>query len=683
MSIFNSSYLGIGLAIGLRNNFSAPAAQVTASMNQMQAAAQRAARTRLQMTRDYNLIGAGIGGAALVGMKEWIIVGSEFGYTMAAVKAAAESTNAEFKTLDATARKLGKQTMFSSRDVASGMKFMAMAGQTSSEINENIKAATALAGATQSELGGKHGAADILTNIMMAYNATPDQSMRYADVLTQATIKSNTDILDLAEALKYSSSTLNTMGYSIEESTAMAMVLGNAGMRGSMAGTAIEKMVRYMTRAASEARTGKQGDALASLGLQPEQLMDAQGNLLNMRELLKLLAAQMNNMGNVQQQTILNDIFGVRGNRAAALIIRNLGTIDKMYNEVAYGASGRSNTVLNQMMNTLHGTIDRVVSGFEDFKISWTKGIEPVLKLGLGVVEKLLDGITAVLNIPFVGPFVSTSVTGWLLMKTVSMAYRGAISGIRLIYGANQTAMANQAATTVAGYASMSNAAYRYAAAARVSGVAATTGMAGAGGFFASGVLGMTRNGRFFRRNAAGGATFINTALGQRYLQRYGSRVTGSALSRGIAGVAVPGLARVVPLLSRLLGFLGGPWGMLLMVGLPALFSGLSSMMEDNTDELEDNTTALENANKVKVANATDLDAYSLGNYSSRRYDINRAIGENIWRAQVEKDLIKMEKGASGVAVNQNIDIYIDNEKQIKRKLVAEKMEEQFKLGIR
>lgn len=683
MSIFNSSYLGIGLAIGLRNNFSAPAAQVTGSMNQMQAAAQRLTRTRLQMTRDYNLIGAGIGAAAIVGMKEWVLVGSEFGYTMAAVKAAAEATNGEFKTLDATARKLGKQTMFSSRDVASGMKFMAMAGQTSAQINENIKAATALAGATQSELGGKHGAADILTNIMMAYNATPEQSMRYADVLTQATIKSNTDIVDLAEALKYSSSTLNTMGYSIEESTAMAMVLGNAGMRGSMAGTAIENMVRYMTRAASEARTGKQGDALASLGLQPQQLMDAQGNLLNMRELLKLLAAQMKDMGNVEQQTILSDIFGVRGNRAAALIIRNLGTIDEMYNEVAYGSAGRSNTVLNQMMDTLHGTIDRVVSGFEDFKISWTKGIEPVLKLGLGIVERLLNGITAILNIPFVGPFISTSITGWLLMKTVSMAYRGAIAGISLVYGANRGAMAAQATTTVAGYTSMTNAAYRYAAAARVAGAAGTMGVGGAGGFFPAGVMGMTRNGRYFRRNQGGGATFIPTALGQRYMQRYGSRVTGSAFSRGVSNIAVPGLARILPMFSRLLGFLGGPWGMLLTIGLPALFSGISSLMEDNSEELEDNTEAIENSNKIKVSGATDLSDYSMGVYSNRRYDVERALGENIWKAQVEKDLRKRELQNNATAINQSIDVYIDNEKQVKRKIAAERLEEQFKLGIR
>lgn len=689
MSIFSSGYLGIGIAIGLKNNFSAPATQVVGSMNQMTSAAQRAMRQQMQMVRDYNLIGSTLGAGALIGIKNWVNVGAEFGYTMEYVKTAAEATNEEFQKLDATARKLGKQTMFSSRDVASGMKYMAMAGQKSNEINENIKAATALAGATQSEIGGKGGSADILTNIMMAFGATPDQSMRYADVLTTATIKSNTDLADLGEAMKYSSSTLKTMGYSIEDAASIAMVLGNAGMQGSLAGTAMENMVRYVTRAASEARTGKQGEALNQLGLNPSQLIDSNGNLLNMREILKTIGTQLQGMGNVQQQNILGDVFGVRGNRAAALIIRNLGQIDTMYNDVMYNSAGISQNTLNDMMNTLHGTIDRVISGAEDFKISWTKGVEPVLKLGLGIIEHLLNGVTAILNVPFIGPFIATSVTGFLLLKTVTMGYRGAVAAIRMAYNATTSAMGVQTSTTVTGYNAMTASAYRYATAARAAGVANAMGFAGSKSattssgmsamMNAAGVLGVGANGNFVRRLANGKIVqMMNGALGARYMQMYGSRVTGGLFGRTMAGLGVPALARFLPLLSRGLSFLGGPLGLLLGVGLPALFSGLASLKDDNNEELEDNTAALNANTRLKINGQVIPEPYMQSSYNNRRYDIDVALAEKILNAHISR----REGRDPNINVNTHTDVWIDNEKAVKKQIDQKNLDEQFKMGM-
>ena len=56
--------------------------------------------------------------------------------------------------------------MFMSRDIASGMKYLAMAGNDANQIQEMISGAAMMANAAGMELGGKGGTADLLTNIM-------------------------------------------------------------------------------------------------------------------------------------------------------------------------------------------------------------------------------------------------------------------------------------------------------------------------------------------------------------------------------------------------------------------------------------------------------------------------------------------------------------------------------------
>ena len=61
--------------------------------------------------------------------------------------------------LSETAQSLGLETMFGSRDIASGMKYLAMAGNTVEQVNDMIKGAAYVANATGMGLGGKGGEA--------------------------------------------------------------------------------------------------------------------------------------------------------------------------------------------------------------------------------------------------------------------------------------------------------------------------------------------------------------------------------------------------------------------------------------------------------------------------------------------------------------------------------------------
>ena len=64
-----------------------------------------------------------------------------------------------------TARKVNAETPLFYKDVTSGMKFMAMAGNTTRAIQNMIKPAAQLASIFSMPLGGKGGVADLMTNI--------------------------------------------------------------------------------------------------------------------------------------------------------------------------------------------------------------------------------------------------------------------------------------------------------------------------------------------------------------------------------------------------------------------------------------------------------------------------------------------------------------------------------------
>ncbi|MAO08026.1 MAG: phage tail tape measure protein [Alteromonas sp.] len=462
----SGSNLSIGISLILRDQFTGRATAAGQSLDNLSRKAIAAQRRQLEMQRNINAAGAGIGIMAIRGMTQWARVGAEFGYTMNYVKTIAEEKGGVgFDMLSKRAKTLGADTMFTARQVADAMKYMAMAGQDTEAVYNNINAAVTLAGATMSRLEGKGGTADIMTNVMKGFgiDATMENSMKVADVLTTATTSANTNLSDLADAMKYSVSTAKDLNTTLEESAAMIMMAGDAGIQGSMAGTAVENMLRYITRAADETRKGRSGDALKSLGLSPRQLQDSKGNLLAMSPLLAAISRQVQNMGTAQRQNILTDLFGVRGKREASILLRNMGDFDKFIDKLNTKSSGRASANLESQMETLMGKGWQLTSAWESFKISFTEAIEPLaiplLKLLTGATKIL----TAMVETP-VGKFLTMLGAGFITVRTGILAYRAVVFSLRLAHLQMGTSFTSSASQVVSGYNNMTAAANRYKA---------------------------------------------------------------------------------------------------------------------------------------------------------------------------------------------------------------------------
>src|SRR5699024_2143618 len=112
-----------------------------------------------------------------------------------------------------------------------------------------------------------------------------------------------------------------TLKQELPQVAAMIGTLGNAGIQGSMAGTALSNMVRYLNKSISQP-SFKGGKALARLGLSKQDFVDAKGDLLDFSIILEKLQKATANLTSTEQNAVFLDIFGVRGNRAAVALMR-------------------------------------------------------------------------------------------------------------------------------------------------------------------------------------------------------------------------------------------------------------------------------------------------------------------------------------------------------------------------
>lgn len=150
-----------------------------------------------------------------------------------------------FASMQATVRRIGVQTKYKVTEVAEAAKFLAMAGLAVDEISTAMPSIANIALIGDTELGQT---ADMVTNIMTAYNMQAHQMAWASDVMTNTFTMTNTTLTEIAESFKYSASLLSAAGISFEESTAAIGILGDAGIKGSQAGTTLRTIMANIVK---------------------------------------------------------------------------------------------------------------------------------------------------------------------------------------------------------------------------------------------------------------------------------------------------------------------------------------------------------------------------------------------------------------------------------------------------
>ena len=393
--------LELGISLVMQDRFSQPAREASSELRRLHQEAKNAVEANLQAAERMGNTISNVGQGLVNMWSQAFDYGLAYQGTMFRVKAITESTEEEYKQMSELAKEIGQQTLFNAKDVSEGMQYLAMAGASAKEVQEMIYAATYLASATAMEIGGKGGAADLMTNVMKTFRYEGEGAAHVvSDILTKATLSANMSVTDLAESIKYAGATAVMMKRSLQETAAAIGTLGNAGIQGSMAGTALSNALMYLNRAFNTPNSYG-ADWLRRLGINKEDLYEANGELRNLGVVFGIIGERIKQLPADQAADALQRIFGVRGQRGANAMITALQDYWKIYNKIMYESKGYAAAINEEIMSSPFGKFDMAKESLKTALITLVESATPAL-------VTLFDAFSGVFNL--VSKFLQTPI---------------------------------------------------------------------------------------------------------------------------------------------------------------------------------------------------------------------------------------------------------------------------------
>lgn len=345
-------------------------AQQEARLKRVTAQQQRLARAKQQYDQTQALAGSmaatGAGGLAtgsgiLYTGSRLLAPGLDFDTGMSKVQALTRLSgdSPELAALREQARQLGASTQFTAGNAADAQGFLAMAGFNPQAIRAAMPGMLALAKAGDSELADT---ADIASNILTGFNLQAGDMGRVGDVLVGAFTRSNTNLQMLGETMKYVAPVAAGVGQDIETMAAMAGKLGDAGIQGSMGGTALRAIISRLAKPPKMA-----ADALEQLGI---KAADADGNLRDMPSILTELYEKTKALGSADQAGYFKAIAGEEAFSALQVLTQQAGNGElQKFIGTLRETKGEAEEVARVMGDNLRGDLKALGSAWEDLGI--------------------------------------------------------------------------------------------------------------------------------------------------------------------------------------------------------------------------------------------------------------------------------------------------------------------------
>ena len=156
-------------------------------------------------------------------------------------------------------QELGSQTKSTTSQVAeaaeiltlAGLSMDEMIGDDSSGTQGALEALNNFAIAAGTDLPN---AASIAISTMKGMGKETSELRNITDILLNTQAKTFTTVNDLGEAMKFLAPTARAAGISLEEASAAAGILGDSGLKGSMAGTALRMAITKLLKPTDDAR---------------------------------------------------------------------------------------------------------------------------------------------------------------------------------------------------------------------------------------------------------------------------------------------------------------------------------------------------------------------------------------------------------------------------------------------
>lgn len=307
---------------------------------------------------------------------------ADFESAMSEVGAISGATGSDLKALEEKAKEMGATTRFSATESAEALKYMAMAGWDTQKMLNGLSGVMNLAAASGEDLATT---SDIVTDAMTAFGLEADKATHFADILAQASSKSNTNVAMMGETFKYVAPVAGSLGYTAEDTAIAIGLMANSGIKASQAGTSLRGALTRMA-----APTGEVASMMKQLGI---EIVNSDGSMKPLKETMDILREKMSGLSESEKAAAANTIFGKNAMSGMLAIINASETDYAKLTEQIYNCDGASQQMADTMNDNLSGQIVLLKSAIEGIAIAFGDIMLPYVKSVVSAIQGLADWI--------------------------------------------------------------------------------------------------------------------------------------------------------------------------------------------------------------------------------------------------------------------------------------------------
>ena len=281
-------------------------------------------------------------------------------------------------------------------ELAAGLREFVKAGKTADEVISGGLLPTMSKFATVAELGLAKGIQLAITQVN-AFGVVTERStgqiLDYAaaaDMMAEAVFSAPISFEDLQQSLKHTTELATTVGASFDEVTTALSLMGEAGIKGSQAGTALRTGLTKLM-----APTGAVADTMKSLGANMAEAFDPDGTI-NVKKALDLFSGAFVQLDKMSQVKFAKDVFGLRAQKIITLVA-NLDEWDER-NKAILGSAGQVEEAYSNIDDTVQVASKRFAAAFSRELIEDMLPAMDTLGKGIAAAVEYADEMVAVLG---------------------------------------------------------------------------------------------------------------------------------------------------------------------------------------------------------------------------------------------------------------------------------------------
>lgn len=300
-----------------------------------------------------------------------------FEAAMNEVSAISGTTGKDLSKLSDLAKEMGRTTKFSASESAEALKYMGMAGWKTEDMLAGLPGILNLAAAGGTDLALT---SDIVTDGLTAMGLSAKDTDKFVDIMAATCSNANTSIELMGETLKYAGPVAGALGIEMDDLSVAIGLMGNAGLKGSQAGTSLRAGLTNLVKPTEEMKSAMEKYGV-ELVKNADGSVDLMGTMTNLRSVL-------GELDETTQAQALATIFGKEAMSGWASIVNaSEGDFNKLTNAVA-NSEGVAKSMSDTMMQGAKGALVEMKSALEGVAITIGERLSPF-------IEKLADWISS------------------------------------------------------------------------------------------------------------------------------------------------------------------------------------------------------------------------------------------------------------------------------------------------